>query len=332
MSVRLQTAPTGRVPNKIYRLHHKHTNMTENVEQPQAEVSTFPSGQYDTVGKNIIRSDPNGFLRYCLGTQDAETIQILETEQPTVNWYRADSFIHANVQGKEVIVHVEFQTHDSREVPMPHRIAGYAGLGIRTFGMPIYSHVIYLHPNAGRNDPGEYTQGPPAYEVTVKYKVIRLCEIEGQEILDAKLKGLIPLAPLMRPPGEVTPKDWLRQCIEVAETITMDAADKPNYLAAIAILCNVIFNFDDIRDIIPEEILMQSDVIQHFKELGIQQGTRAYAIESTIAVLNARFPNADVDSVKITLEAMQNLERLKELNLNASLTPSFEAFLRALKA
>lgn len=95
---------------------------------------------------------------------------------------------------------------------------------------------------------------------------------------------------------------------------------------------------------------MQSDVIQHFKEMGIeigieqgieqgrqqgieqgrQQGTREYAIESTIAVLNARFPNADVNTVKIALEAMQNLERLKELNLKASLTPSFEDFLRAL--
>ena len=120
----------------------------------------------------------------------------------------------------------------------------------------------------------------------------------------------------------------------------MDAADKPNYLAALAILCNVVFNFDDIRDIIPEEILMQSEVIQHFKEMGIeqgiqqgiQQGARENAIENTIAVLSARFPNADVNTVKIALEAIQNLERLKELNLNASLTPSFEDFLSALSA
>ena len=309
--------------------------MAENVEQPEAEAPSRLSGQYDTVGKNLIRADPNGFLRYCLDTPDVETLQILETEQPEVNWYRADSFIHANVQGKEVIVHVEFQTHDSREVPMPHRIAGYAGLGIRTYGMPIYSHVIYLHPNAGRNDPAAYTQGPPAYEITVKYKVIRLCEIEGQAILDAKLKGLIPLAPLMQPPAEVASKDWLWQCIEVAETIPMDAADKSNYLASIAILCNIIFHFDDIRDIIPEEILMQSDVIQHFTELGIQQGIQQGAresfIESTVAVLNARFPNADVNAVKIALEATQDLERLKELNLNASLTRSFDAFLQLLE-
>ena len=76
---------------------------------------------------------------------------------------------------------------------------------------------------------------------------------------------------------------------------------------------------------------MQSDVIQHFTELGIQRGARESFIESTIAVLNARFPNADVNAVKIALEATQDLERLKELNLNASLTRSFDAFLQLLE-
>ena len=105
----------------------------------------------------------------------------------------------------------------------------------------------------------------------------------------------------------------------------------PNYLAATAILSNVIFRFDDIRETIPEEILMQSEVIEHFRELGMQQGVRQNAIENTIAVLTARFPNADVNTVKTALEAMQDLERLKVLNLNASLVPSFEAFLHGLR-
>ena len=80
---------------------------------------------------------------------------------------------------------------------------------------------------------------------------------------------------------------------------------------------------------------MQSEVIQHFRELGMQQGieqgARQNAIENTIAVLTARFPNADVNTVKTALEAMQDLERLKVLNLNASLVPSFEAFLHGLR-
>ena len=108
---------------------------------------------------------------------------MLETEQPTVKSNRADSFIHANILGKEAIVHLEMQTHDSTQVPMPHRVAGYAGRGIEFFGLPVYSHVIYLHPRAGKTDPGEYIQEMPGYEICIRYKVIRLCDLEGEAFL-----------------------------------------------------------------------------------------------------------------------------------------------------
>ena len=218
---------------------------------------------------------------------------------------------------------------------MSRRVAGYVGLGIRTFGMPIYSHVIYFHPNAGLNDPGEYVQDELEYEVTIKYKVIRLCEIEGQNILEAKLKGLIPFAPLMKPPEEMGSKDWLRQCVEVAETIPMDVADKPNYLASMAILCNVIFNFDDIREIIPEEILMQSDVVQYFKELGmqegIQQGARETIIEGILEALEVRFSARGLEQLRPMLENVEELQRLKELRREALRTYSLETFTQILE-
>lgn len=309
--------------------------MEENIKQSESGRVPFPSGQYDIVAKNVVRENANDYIRYCLGTQDAEAIQVLETEQPTVEWFRADSFIHAKVQGEEVVVHLELQTHDSTRVPMPSRIAGYAGLGIRTFGMPIYSHVIYLHPNAGRNDPGEYVQTAAGYEINIKYKVIRLCEIEGQEILDTKLKGLIPFAPLMKPPEEIEPETWLQQCVEVAETIPMDAADKSNYLASMAILCNVIFDFQDIREIIPEEILMQSEVVQYFKEQGIkqglEQGARESTIESILESLEVRFSNSDAENLKPILEAVETLQRLKELRREALRTYSLEVFRQMLE-
>ncbi len=67
------------------------------------------------------------------------------------------------------------------------------------------------------------------------------------------------------------------------------------------------------------------------KAEGLEQGVRENAIENTIAVLSARFPSVDVNTLKITLDAIQDLERLKALNLSASLASSFEAFLRALE-
>ena len=70
---------------------------------------------------------------------------------------------------------------------------------------------------------------------------------------------------------------------------------------------------------------MQS-MAEHYIEQGIEQGARQTIIESTIAILNERFPQADVNTLKPALEAIVELDRLKQLLLNASLANSFQAF------
>ena len=73
---------------------------------------------------------------------------------------------------------------------------------------------------------------------------------------------------------------------------------------------------------------------QHLQEgiqQGIEQGARENAIENIIAVLSNRFPRNDVNTVKEALEMIDNIERLKQLNISVSLTPSFEDFMRALE-
>ena len=59
---------------------------------------------------------------------------------------------------------------------------------------------------------------------------------------------------------------------------------------------------------------------------GIEQGSRQTSIESTLAILNIRFPDADVDPLTGALEAIEDLNRLKQLNLEASLVESFRVF------
>ena len=73
------------------------------------------------------------------------------------------------------------------------------------------------------------------------------------------------------------------------------------------------------------EMLLERGIAQ-----GIEQGARQNAIENIIAVLAARFPQSDVNAVKNDLEAIPSLDRLKEINLTASLTTNFEAFLQTL--
>ena len=94
--------------------------MTQSPEHP---AGNNPQ-QYDTVSKVLIRQNPDDWVRFSLGIPDAVVVKVLESEQPTVISHRADSFIHVKVRGKDLIVHLEMQTHDSTEVPMPRRMAG----------------------------------------------------------------------------------------------------------------------------------------------------------------------------------------------------------------
>ena len=70
---------------------------------------------------------------------------------------------------------------------------------------------------------------------------------------------------------------------------------------------------------------------QEFIAQGIEQGARQMSVESTLNILRERFPNADVNVLKPRLEAIADLNRLKALNLKASIAESFRAFREGLE-
>ena len=300
----------------------------------ESDAAQSLSGQYDTVSKRVIQQNPEDWIRFTLGIPEAKVIEILDTEQPTVRGHRADSFIHVDILGKEAIMHFEFQTRDSTQLLMPYRVVGYAGRGIETFQKPVYSHVIYLHPDAGRNDPGQYVQDMPGHEITIKYKVIRLSEVEGQVVLDAKLKGLIPFTPLMKRSGTMDSGEWLRECVRVADALPMDEPDKPDYLSNLAILGGLIFDYQTIREIISEETMHESSVIQHFTEQGIEQGIeqgeRKGILGSLLDVLESRFQTNEVHALKPTLESIEEIQDLRELLREAVRVSTLDEFKRIL--
>ena len=97
--------------------------------------------QFDNVTKRGIRRDPKGFVTTLLGIE-ADEFQVIETEQLSMKTHLADSFIRITTGSEQAIVHCEFQTHDSREVPMPFRMAGYIGSALAFYKLPIYSHRL----------------------------------------------------------------------------------------------------------------------------------------------------------------------------------------------
>ena len=297
--------------------------------------------EFDSIAKHLIHTYPHDFARFALQQDDVQVLGVVDTEQPTAETHRTDSLIRVHVGGEEVLVHHEFQTTDSKP-PMPRRMIGYIGRGIEQHNRPIYSNVIYLRPDAGRNDPGYYVQERHGYRVLVQYKVIRLIEIDGQRILDAGPSGLLPFAPLMQPPVGVDAEGWLRQCVNRAQQVPMDERRKANYLADLAMLSGLVYNLETIVTIIEEETMYESSVAQYFTEKGIKQGIkqgieqgiergdRERTIEALLEVLEIRFGLAASDPLAARIEATDDVPRLKQLHRAAIQVPSLDAFRRLL--
>ena len=288
--------------------------------------------EFDTVSKDLIQTYPEDFVRFSLGQDDVEVIDVINTELPTVEAHHADSFIRVRIGGEEALVHSEFQTTDSTKPPMSHRMAGYIGLGIKHHGLPIYSNVIYLRPDAGQRDPGHYIQERLGYRVFIQYKVIRLIEIEGQRILNARYSGLIPFAPLMKPPEGMAAEDWLRQCVQTADELPMRGSAKANFLTDLAILSGLVYESQTIFNIISEETMYESSIVQHFTERGIEQGIEKGIQESIQEVLEIRFHSQAAQSTAARIEAIDDLQRLKQLHREAIQVSSFEEFRHLLDA
>ena len=281
--------------------------------------------EFDTVTKQLIHAYPADFAHFAFPQDDVQVLGVVDTEQHTVKTHRTDSLIRVRVGGQKALVHHEFQTTDSK-TPMPRRMARYIGYCIGQYGVPIYSTVIYLRPDAGRNDPGYYLQEQHGYRILVQYKVIRLIELDGQRMLDGGPSGLIPFTPLMQRPAGVDPEAWLRQCVNRAQAVPMDEPLKENYLADLAVLSGLVYNLETVMTIIAEETMYESSVVQYFTEKALKQGIEQGLQESILDVLELRFQPEDVRRLTAPIEAIDDVPRLKQLHRAAIQVPSLEAF------
>ena len=298
----------------------------------------------DTISKYLIQHYPDHFAHFVLARDDVEVIEVIDTEQPTVEARRADSFIRVRIGEAEALVHNEFQTTDSTNPSMPRRMAGYIGRAIEHHGLPIYSNVIYLRPDAGQRDPGFYEQALPGYRVVIQYNVIRLIEIEGQRVLDEGNSGLIPFTPLMKPPEGMASEAWLRQCIHTARMRPMAQSAKADYLAGMSLLSGLLYAPETISDIILKEglmdILRESSFAKYLTqqsreegfEQGIEQGGRKRAIEDILEVLEIRFGLSEAHPLSARIAAIDDLQRLKQLLRAAVQVSNLDEFGRLLDA
>ena len=282
-------------------------------------------------------------LQFLMGESAIEFVEHLESELPTVEARQMDSLIKVRLDGDLVLVHCEFQTSDSTHQEMVRRTVGYLGRCYERYGLPIFSHVIYLRPDAGRADPGGYIQEVPGYRFIVEYKVIRLITVAGQGILDANQPGLMPFCPLMQPPAGMDGLQWLHECVEATRSLSLAASTRNNLLTDMWVMSGLVHEPEAIANLFPEDIMQESAVYQYITEKaraegieqgleqgleqGIEQGSKESTIEAIILILDARFETNIAYRIKPLLETIDDLSSLKHSLRYATEARSLEAFI-----
>ena len=290
---------------------------------------------FDSASKKLVQKNPRDFVAFCFNLRNMTGIEftdveLITPEQPTVEMHQADVLIQVKLRGKYVLVHFEFQTTDSFDPPMALRMASYILWLVRTYRMDVYSNVIYLRPDAGRNDPGKFQQQIPGNEILVEYQVIRLADMDGQAVLDAQPNGLLPFTPLMKPPVGVDADAWLRRCIQTADNI--DVPNKLDTLGVMAVLGNLVYEKEHILNIVRRLTMHEIPIVQYWTEQATAEARRQISREHILEVLELRLHPDIARDFQPTLEAIDDLQHLKQLHHAAVLADSVEDFLRALAA
>lgn len=309
-------------------------------EQPDPDFAALPHGRYDIVTKDALQKFPEDILQAVLERTDFRFIEFVDGEFTTVEIRRTDSLIKVLLGDELVLIHIEFQVAESTDVEMVRRNVGYLGRCYERYSLPILSHVIYLRPNAGRNDPGGYRQDVPHHRFIVEYKVIRLIEFDGKSVFDTQNAGLMPFAPLMQPPAGMERLQWAIQCNEKTKTLSLPTDIRSNLLVSQWVMSGLIYPHQAISGFLSEEVMQESSIYQHLLETtgkehyerGLQQGAelgaRQTAIKSLCGILEFRFDVPTVRAFKPTLEAIRDLQRLEQLHREALRAETFEAFAR----
>ncbi len=286
---------------------------------------------YDEIFKHVTGEFPHALAALVLKTPEVEVGKRLATEHTTVRMHHSDMTFHIRLPDEAAILHIEAQTDDSIHKPMPLRMLAYSSFLSLEHEKNVYSTVLYFRPPAGQNDPGFYRYGNTERGGGwFQYNVVRIYELPGEAFLDPEAVGLLPFTALMKHPTDMSPQAWVEKCIETTQIADVDRETRATLLFALSLFGSLIHPSDFFQDPILEEIMQESPfyelVIQRGMERGMERGAREATIENMLVVLSARFPTADVNAIKPRLEAIADLNRLKELSLEASIAESFNAF------
>jgi hypothetical protein len=166
-------------------------------------------------------------------------------------------------------------------------------------------------------------------KVRGSWPVVRLWEMEADQLLTAGDPGLIPWVPLTK--TSLSPEELMTQCRDRLAQVS-DAKDRAGLNAVTQILVGLAFPDKRFLDLFGgADAMIESPVLDEVKEL-IRKRAEAEATRRAIrATLEARFGSVPAERVS-SLDVMTDETRLKELVRLAATCADLDTFVAALAA
>ena len=130
----------------------------------------------------------------------------------------------------------------------------------------------------------------------------------------------------MEPPAGMDIERWLQQCVDATRSAPIDQRTQADLLCAISLFGSIVHNPQFFQQRIAEGLMQESKYYQLLSE----KFARENAIEFTLALLERRFA---VEAVHTLIPALQNvtdLQKLKQLLLEAADVQNIETFAQML--
>lgn len=229
--------------------------------------------QFDPIVKHLMDLFGLDFARLLFDEPGLQVLQRLDTQQSTIKVHQNDmTFKVRRESGQMVLYHIEVQTGDSTDIPMPLRVLGYASALVLRYKLPVYSMVLYLSPGAGLTDPGTYGYEESGLGLRLNYKVIRLADLEGGPFLELPAVGLLPFTPLMRAPAGMSTDAWVSACVAKTEAAPVDSQTRSTLLYALSLLGSLAHDPELFQRLISEETMQESPFYEIVLQRGVEQG------------------------------------------------------------
>lgn len=154
-------------------------------------------GKADISSKRLIALAPDGWVKWVTQTPDMVAQNLLDSEFQWIS-RETDTLIKAySPTTGEILALNEFQFRPHPR--MPRRIRAYAGLAEEKYNLRVYPVLINIFPPEG-NTPilDHYESEVLGLKARQDYRVINLWETDVELAFEPNLKGLLPLAPVMK--------------------------------------------------------------------------------------------------------------------------------------